>query len=274
MRPSWFSRWLKPKRQSREAAELESLREQLRDTPRFTSGVIRVGGLEIHYADSASLVAGYEIQMVRQSNDFTASRPDPLVIDCGGNIGLSVIRSKQLYPDSRIVVFEPDPELCGFLRTNLTAAGYRDVQVVEAAVWTENGEHLFLPDGADGGMLVDEPAGSASGGLVKTVRLADYLAGDPVDFLKIDIEGAELPVLQGCRESLRNVNQLIVEVHYRLSSAHVLAEILAILYEAGFRVSVNSYGPWVDLRHPLHGDPAARADQYLLLCAWREAGPA
>ena len=233
-------------------------------------GVIDVAGLEIYYADAPSLISGFDVQMVRRANDFRVSCPDPLIIDCGANIGLSVIRAKQLYPQARIIAFEPDPGIDALLRTNLAVNGFDDIQIIEAAVWTADGEHEFRGDGADFGMLVEKPDGNVSSTLVKTVRLADYLSGETVDFLKVDIEGAELPVLRSCKKELKNVRQLVVEVHYQLDRPDELSEILSILYGAGFIVSVNSYGPWIDLGHPFQRNPHANVDQYMLLCAWRD----
>ncbi len=274
MLPSWLSRFLHPRQAEAgpASAELRRLRRQLKDIPRFTPGVTTVAGWTLHYADAPSLLSGFDVQIVKKSNDFSAPRPDPLVIDCGANIGLSVLRCKQLYPQARVTAFEPDHMLCDMLRANLSGNGHGDVDVVEAAVWTDAGEHLFHPDGADGGMLIEAAGQNASSGLVKTVRLADYLAGEPVDFLKVDIEGAELPVLRSCCDVLGNVRQMVVEVHYRVDRPEELAEILGLLHEAAFRVSVNSYGPWVDLGDKFQRDPVANADQYLLLCAWREDG--
>jgi hypothetical protein len=48
---------------------------------------------------------------------FETSNPSPLIIDCGANIGLSVIYWKYLFPESKVVAFEPDQKkyeiLCG-----------------------------------------------------------------------------------------------------------------------------------------------------------------
>ncbi len=49
--------------------------------------------------------------------------------------------------------------------------------------------------------------------MVRTVRLADYLIGDRIDLLKIDIEGAEVPVLEDCAARLDWVDRVFVEYH-------------------------------------------------------------
>jgi hypothetical protein len=66
---------------------------------------------------------------------------------------------------------------------------------------------------------------------------------EPVDFLKLDVEGAELKVLRDLAENrkLRLVQQMIIEYHYdRLNLENSLAELLQILEQAGFQYLLHS----------------------------------
>ena len=63
---------------------------------------------------------------------------------------------------------------------------------------------------------------------VRCVRLNDLL-NEEIDFLKIDIEGAELPVLKDCSDNLKNVKNLFVEYHGKYDEMFKLNEILEIL---------------------------------------------
>ena len=93
------------------------------------------------------------------------------MIDCGGNIGLSVIRSKQLYPDSRIVVFEPDPEFVPVLKRNLERNDAGDVEVIDAAVWIDNGTSQWYCEGIDGSHLSSEAGQVSKPTIVRTIDL-------------------------------------------------------------------------------------------------------
>src|SRR5205085_2620863 len=129
---------------------------------------------------------------VKQALRFEFSGSVPRIIDCGANIGLSSLYFKRLYPAARITAYEADPEIHGILSENLRRNGAADVESVNAAVWTQNGMINFLCEGADSGTL-SELAGALNGTdrSVPSIRLRDVLAGETVDLLKIDIEGAE-----------------------------------------------------------------------------------
>src|SRR4029077_13646956 len=255
------------------------LKKVLESVPRYTRGRIAVPGWDLEYVDSASLLSAFETIVVKRWNDFRSNKNDPVILDCGANIGISSIHYKHLFPRARITAFEPDARICPVLRRNLKANGMADVKIVEAAVWTGNARHMFFSEGADANRLVDPcvetrelenlvPRGTTCS--VDTVRLADYLAGEPVEFLKLDIEGAEADVIPDCVEYLPRVKDIVIEFHLTNSKPKGLATTLMVLADAGFQISVGSYGPWIDLRHPPGVAPQNKIefDQNLLICAW------
>lgn len=252
---------------------LAELEEKLAAVPRFTAGTVAFADWNLSYVDAPALVSCFDVAVVKRWNDFLSQRENPIILDCGANIGVTVLHYKRLYPKARIVAFEPDKEICDVLRKNLVTNGAEDVEVVEAAVWTAAGRHAFLPEGADGSRLVAQSAESegSHGYNVQTVRLADYLKDEPVDFIKLDIEGAESNVLVDCADNLRNVERMAIEFHLMSNSPGSLAPAFEALASAGFSLSVNSYGPWVDLIHPPSNKAASdfSFDQYMLVCAWR-----
>jgi hypothetical protein len=69
---------------------------------------------------------------------------------------------------------------------------------------------------------------------VRTVRLRDYL-DQPIEFLKLDIEGAEVPVLLDCSDRLEQVEHLFVEYHSFIGLPQPLDCLISILRSAGFR---------------------------------------
>lgn len=259
------------RRQGQDAAALKQLAKLLAGVPRYTPGQVTVGGWHFHYVDAPALLSTFDVVMVKRWNDFTSRRTDPIIYDCGANIGVTALHYKRLFPRARITVFEPDQAICAVLRRNLAANQVSDVTVVEAAVWKSNGEHAFHAEGADGSRLVTVVNPSLDNDYaVKTVRLADYLAEGPVDFVKLDIEGAEAEVLIDCADSLGQVQSMVIEFHLMNYYPQPLAATFDVLVRAGFQVSVNSYGPWVDLAHPPAQRPAGNLgfDQYVLICAW------
>jgi FkbM family methyltransferase len=258
---------------------LRRMRLTLDTLPRYTPGAIAIPNWDLHYVDARSLLSCFETIVVKRWNDFSCSNPVPTILDCGANIGVASIHYKRLFPNAKITAFEPDPRACERLRRNLISNGAEDVEVVEAAVWTESGEVAFFSEGADANRIIgsDEDISelislTAEGCKcrVRTVRLADYLQKN-VDFVKLDIEGAESSVISDCAPYLRNVASIVIEFHLTNSMPNALATVVSALADSGFSVSVGSYGPWVDLMHKTSGLPNSSIEfnQYLLLCCWR-----
>ena len=69
-------------------------------------------------------------------------------------------------------------------------------------------------------------------------RLKDYL-DEPIDFLKLDIEGAETSVLLDCGDKLSNVDHLFVEYHGSPGERQDLGVILEVIQAAGFRYHIK-----------------------------------
>lgn len=240
--------------------------KSLEKRPRFTSGNVSIAGWDLEYLDSAAIASSIDILVYRGWNNFTTGSDTPVILDCGANIGISVLNYRRLHPRASITAFEPDPLALRALRRNLSVNGAGDVRVVEAAVWTETGRASFFVEGADGGRILSGVMASTT--MVECVDLRDFLAG-PVDLIKMDIEGAEFKVIPHIADRLSMVGNLVVECHLSNDDVASFARLLQVLADAGFSVSVNSYGAWRDLvRRP--GKLPNEFDQYLLLAAWRE----
>lgn len=172
---------------------------------------------------------------------FDTPNKAPYIIDCGANMGLSIIYFKRLYPDAKIVAFEADPNMSSMCERNVKQFGLKDVEVINAAVWNEDGYMSFLPNDSLGGKLEDV-GDSDKTVQVKTLRLLPYLT-KYVDFLKIDIEGAEVDVLVDIKDALNNVGTLFVEYHSTVSEPQRLSTLLEVLSNAGYRYYIQEAFP-------------------------------
>jgi len=165
---------------------------------------------------------------------FPTTSFSPRIIDGGANIGLACIYWKQRWPQAQVTAFEADPSIASVLRANLSAAGIVDVEVVESALSDKEGTLRFQRDGGDAGRL------SEGGDLeVSAVRLRPYLR-QPVDLLKLDIEGAETDVLLDCADMLDNVARIFVEYHSLVGTPQQLGELHDLLASSGFRLHVKT----------------------------------
>lgn len=173
---------------------------------------------------------------------FEPERGDPTIIDCGANIGLSAIYFKSKWPESKVIAFEPDPSVFDLLQKNVKERKLASVDTRNAAVWIDDSMLTFEVEGALGGKLSEAASGSEKQIEVQTFRLRDLLDSS-VDFLKMDIEGAEYAVLKDCRDRLQNVRNLFVEYHGAPNEPQRLSDMLSWFSDAGFRYYISEASP-------------------------------
>lgn len=155
-------------------------------------------------------------------------RPGDLVVDCGANVG--AVTRKIAASGADVVSFEPDP--WAFTQLQAVAAELPNVTPINAAVGAEDGElMLFRADGFEddpkaasvsstivpGKKNVDQ---AGTGTLVKVIDFPAWLEaqmaeGRNVAMIKIDIEGAELDLLEAmfARDLPARVGPMLVETH-------------------------------------------------------------
>jgi FkbM family methyltransferase len=205
---------------------------------RFTPTEKKFLNKKIYIHDIASFKLGYDELFTQEMYKFCAKRINPFIIDCGANLGMSVIYFKELYPGSSIIAFEPDNYIFGFLQKNVKSFGYNNVELINAALWDSEGTISFLAEGGAGGRI-ETKQNEDNYIKVNTVRLKDFIIKQKVDFLKIDIEGAEYRVIKDCSDVLKDIDFIFVEYHSLLNEKQKLHEILRIIDDAGFRYHIK-----------------------------------
>ena len=134
----------------------------------------------------------------------------PRVIDIGAHVGDASVFFAWRWPGARIVAFEPSPESAAIARANVDGiAELRELAVVGAGMADEMMLFDRLPLGNTGERSLYRLNNSDTGVMVKTVRAREL---PPCDILKIDTEGAELPILRDYPH-LTSVRALMLEWH-------------------------------------------------------------
>lgn len=134
----------------------------------------------------------------------------PVILDVGASIGAVTAALGTLRPEARIVSFEPNPDVHSSLRATVAHLA-ADVTVVERAVGAAPGQLGFHrdPNGSAWGFLSEELGET----IVEVVTIDDVVAElglGRVDFIKIDVEGGELGVLEGATETLETHRPIVV----------------------------------------------------------------
>jgi FkbM family methyltransferase len=218
---------------SPERAILQRLEREFARAPRYTPGCVAAGPYRVEYGDAGSVWPQWEDIFIHRTLLFETSVETPRILDCGANVGVASLFFRRRYPRASITAFEADPAISEICRRNLAANGAADVELVTAAVWTSRGETEFVCEGSDSGAvaslgMIDGPVQT-----VPTVRLRDYL-GERIDLLKLDIEGAELPVLEDCADVLGAVQAMTIDLHEFDPAHRQTGRVFELLAGAGF----------------------------------------
>lgn len=217
---------------------------RVKNKKRFREGTARIYGQPVWYSDSLGFLHSVAEIFVEEVYRFKAKSRAPRIIDAGANIGLSVLYFKHLYPDAHIIAFEPDAAIFKLLAQNIAVRKLDGVELKNAAVWTADGVLNFYSEGSLAGSTEVDFNQTENTQAVKAERLLHYLTDTPVDFLKIDIEGAENSVLFDIQPALPNVDQLFIEYHSVVGKEQLLGEILVLIKSAGFTYYIKNANDW------------------------------
>ena len=160
------------------------------------------------------------------------------ILDLGSNVGYTIAHFKALYPSSRIIGVELDRDNYELCLKNVKK--YSNCRMFNAAIWTEDGSISY--GGTDeqsyavGGSGVEDKKTAISLSIPTLLALCKVTH---IDYLKMDIEGAEIPILRENPDWLDIVDSMRIEVHEqpgkKLSDS--LEEIRRILTQRGFTCS-------------------------------------
>jgi FkbM family methyltransferase len=248
------------------AGELAAAR--VRDTGARRETIL---GMPVYFHNYYWLLEMYEDIFLRRQYEFETEEPAPAIIDAGSNIGLAILFFKRLFPHATVLGFEPDPDAFKLLTRNVEANGLEGVSIRNEALYDGREELDLFGDPSTPGSPQMTTSGNRLPGAVKRVRatrLSEHVT-EPVDFLKVDIEGAEGVVLDELKEAgkLPLVGRMAIEYHHHMEAGEDrLAGLLATLERSGFGYQFEAR---------LGGAPGLRADRFqnVLVHAYRTAGP-
>ncbi|NIJ51753.1 FkbM family methyltransferase [Dyadobacter arcticus] len=228
---------------------------------------VKFGAFRLQVPDTMSFLWQHKEIFADEFYFFEAGNSTPVILDCGANVGMSVLYFKKLYPNARVVAFEAEQNIALLLKRNLHENAITGVDIVDKAVWTDNNGILFGSESADSSSIYSVSEKRK----VPSVRLKDYLLKEThIDFLKIDIEGAENAVLSDCQYALGHVQNLFVEFHSYVDHPQELANVVSIFEESGFRyfIDTNQHRLRPFINHRYRANDVM--DLQLNIFGWRE----
>ncbi len=213
-----------------------------------TSGTERILSSTFTYSKRASLYGMFKEIFIDQ-NYYIEPTDKPLtIIDCGTNIGVSLLYFRTQAPNAIITAFEPNPHTYTIVQDNVEKNNL-NVMIHPVGLGKVKTTATFHTDVHD----LASQSGSTTGHLatknyeltsfpVAIEPLSPYITG-PVDILKLDIEGAEGEVLEELATSnvLRHIKKIFIEYHFDgVHTTYPFDALLNTLEKAGFTYAIQS----------------------------------
>jgi FkbM family methyltransferase len=179
-------------------------------------------------------------------------KPGSVALDIGGHIGTHTLNLSRLVGDNgQVYVFEPQPKMFCELVINMHLNGRKNIKFFHNALGAEEKWiKMHIPPEAwtaiYGSTLINEGHGTVSldtevsGDPAKMIRLDD-LHIDNISVIKMDVEGFEMEVIRGGKETiLRNKPVLIIEIFKDDYTLDRIKEIVSMGYVASF-IGLDNY---------------------------------
>lgn len=156
----------------------------------------------MHYI-TMGIVTTFGIQQYHYESLNIRPKDDATILDCGGCWGDTAIYFSLLSKDCTVYSFEFIPSNVELFKENLQINSMENVEIVEHPVWDKSGEIFNVIDNGPASVFSD--GASQDSFPVVSLAIDDFVQQrnlQAVDFIKMDIEGAELNALQGARNTL------------------------------------------------------------------------
>lgn len=215
--------------------------ERLSNEHSFAQGTVPLAGISTSYTHGASMLHSWQEIFADEVYRFIPKNSKPYIIDGGANIGLSTLYFALRHPQSRIDAYEADPQIFQVLQQNIAAHRPQlkaNIQLHQQALWHSNTQLTFHEEGALAGSVVGDFGRTGKTQTVSAINIGPLLQ-QRVDFLKLDIEGAENELLPTLQPALPNIDYLFVEYHSLQEQPQLLGQLLLMLSNAGFRYHIR-----------------------------------
>lgn len=169
---------------------------------------------------------------------FFKIRQGETALDVGACIGdTTVPMLMKVGVKGFVIAVEPHPINIKCLSRNVS--NFSNVEIVEKAVWNSCGSIKFNVHYTPTGHSIKEDKERSSCTQVECDTLDNIVGDMEIDFAKVDVQGAEIEVLEGAQQMLAKTKRIVVETH-GLGENALYPKVSKFLRERGFNVCVAS----------------------------------
>lgn len=193
----------------------------------------------------ASLLYLFQEIFLEREYYFETHEVKPKIIDCGANIGVSILYFKKLFPLSEIIAIEPNPTAFRLLEKNIRDNGIQGVKLLNCCVSDHEGiEKFYFEKGGTNNLSgsIFEARGNEFEMEVESVKLSSVVNKEMFDLIKIDVEGAERQIFKDLTENnlLSSSKQYFLEYHHHPQMENVFVKMLDSFEKEGFKFSIRA----------------------------------
>jgi FkbM family methyltransferase len=137
-------------------------------------------------------------------------KPGDVFVDIGANVGIMSFNAADVVGGAgRVIGFEPNPRNVSAYRRGLAANDFQHVTLFPFAL--SDHRHMITVTSASNGKVAGEATPTQAADVIQAVTLDEMLAHEPrIDFIKIDIEGWELPALRGAVQTMQRLKPMVL----------------------------------------------------------------
>lgn len=170
------------------------------------------------------------------------------IIVGGAHMGMFTAYCKWLNDSARIIAFEADPDTYALLAHNTKINKWKKAKCLNLALSDKKGTSWFYYDSSFPASFVSslyKQRGLGGKRKVKLTRLSPFIKKYKIDYVKLDIEGAEYAVLKELVRSrnLKKATVYIIEFHHNMSRNEQLSEALNTFSTNGYTYVLESKKP-------------------------------
>uniref|UniRef100_A0A7C4U847 FkbM family methyltransferase n=1 Tax=candidate division WOR-3 bacterium TaxID=2052148 RepID=A0A7C4U847_UNCW3 len=165
-----------------------------------------------------------------------------IVVDVGANVGIFTIKAaKEVGNDGKVIAVEPEGECLSMLQRNIQENKLRNVLVIQKGVWIKKDKLKFYISPSSTGhsfyesihYKVAEIEVDSLDNILKEYGI------ERTDFVKLDIEGAEVEAVKGMNEVLKSGAKIVIASYHLINNDFTYKTILPYLREKKFKVHLQ-----------------------------------
>lgn len=152
---------------------------------------------------------------------YVRPKKNDIIVDGGGYFGnFSILASRIVGKKGKIFTFEPDKKCCEIMKKRFRRLGIKNIQIYQYALYNKKCQMYLEGEPGAGSLIPDKKSPAINKLRVNCIDLDSLVKTEKIskiDFIKMDIEGAEIEAIDGMKSTLKKFrpNLAIASYHIR-----------------------------------------------------------